>query len=120
MPTRRVCGILGTIHLLGGQYLIVATHRLFIGILNGAIIWRLAGYDIIPYIPSITHLTQDQRTQNESYLEMLREALDSHYYYFSYWYDLSHSQQRLHSMPADFLKVSSSLNSLFVEITFPM
>lgn len=92
-------------HLLGGQYLIVATHRLYIGIINNAIIWRLAGYDIIPYIPSITHLTQKQREQNETYLQMLRKTLDMQYFYFSYWYDLTHTQQRLHAMPPDFIKV---------------
>lgn len=104
IPIRRVCGILGTVRLLGGQYLVVATHRLFVGIVNGAIIWRLAGYDVIPYIPSITHLRQTQREQNEIYLNMIRKTLDTQYFYFSYWYDLTHTQQRLHSMPPEFLK----------------
>uniref|UniRef100_W8BM43 Phosphatidylinositol-3-phosphatase SAC1 n=1 Tax=Ceratitis capitata TaxID=7213 RepID=W8BM43_CERCA len=104
VPTRRVCGILGTIQLLGGHYLVVATHRLYVGMLNGAIIWRLAGYDIIPYIPTITHLRPKQREQNETYLNMLRQTLDTRFFYFSYWYDLTHTLQRLHGMPPDFMK----------------
>lgn len=104
VPTRRVCGILGTIRLLAGHYLIVATHRLYIGILNSAVIWRLAGYDIIPYIPSVTHMTQKQREQNETYLMMLRKTLDTRYFYFSYLYDLTHTQQRLHGTSPGFLE----------------
>jgi phosphatidylinositol 4-phosphatase len=46
---RKVCGILGTIKLIGGHYLIVATHRLFIGLINSQAIWRLAGIEILPY-----------------------------------------------------------------------
>ncbi|XP_068141812.1 phosphatidylinositol-3-phosphatase SAC1-like isoform X2 [Drosophila tropicalis] len=88
-PTRRICGILGTIHLLSCDYLLVATHRLFVGVINNAVVWRLAGYDIIPYIPNAI-----QRTENETYLQMLRKTLDTKYYYFSYRYDLTHSLQR--------------------------
>lgn len=58
--TRRICGILGTIKLICGQYLIVATHRLFVGLINGQVIWKLAGYDIIPYIPNVVNLNNLQ------------------------------------------------------------
>lgn len=57
---RKICGILGTINLINGNNLVVATHRIFVGIINTQIIWRLAGFDIIPYIPSILHLTDAQ------------------------------------------------------------
>ncbi|EDW18103.1 uncharacterized protein Dmoj_GI13040, isoform B [Drosophila mojavensis] len=90
-PTRRICGILGTIHLLSCDYLLVATHRIFVGVLNNAIVWRLAGYDIIPYIPNAI-----QRSENSSFLKMLRQTLDTKFYYFSYRYDLTQSLQRQH------------------------
>lgn len=104
IPTRRICGILGTIKLIGGSYFIVATHRIFVGNINGQVIWRLAGYDIIPYIPSTMHLTTIQREQNDIYLSMIRKTLDTPFFYFSYSYDLTHTLQRLHSCPPDFLK----------------
>ncbi|XP_033158809.1 phosphatidylinositide phosphatase SAC1 isoform X1 [Drosophila mauritiana] len=88
-PTRRICGVLGTIHLLSCDYLLVATHRLFVGVLNGAVVWRLAGYDIIPYIPNTF-----QRKENETYLRLLRQTLDTKFFYFSYRYDLTNSLQR--------------------------
>ncbi|XP_030375208.1 phosphatidylinositide phosphatase SAC1 [Scaptodrosophila lebanonensis] len=88
-PTRRICGVLGTIHLLSCDYLLVATHRLFVGVLNNSIIWRLAGYDIIPYIPNAC-----QRNENATYLSMVRRTLDTQYFYFSYRYDLTHTLQR--------------------------
>lgn len=36
---------------------------------------------------------------------MIRNILDTPYYYFSYTYDISHSLQRLHSMPPEFLQM---------------
>lgn len=57
---RRICGLLGTINLINGKHLILATHRIFVGIINGQVIWRLAGYDIIPYIPSPSNLNELQ------------------------------------------------------------
>jgi len=94
-PTRRICGVLGTIHLLSCDYLLVATHRLFVGVLNGAVVWRLAGYDIIPYIPNAI-----QRKENETYLRLLRQTLDTKYFYFSYRYDLTNSLQRQREVAA--------------------
>ncbi|XP_065363611.1 phosphatidylinositol-3-phosphatase SAC1 [Calliphora vicina] len=117
-PNRRVCGILGTIRLVAGDYLLVATHRLYVGIINGAVIWRLAGYDIIPYIPTTTHLTPKQREHNETYLQMLRKTLDTNYFYFSYdeRYDITHSVQRKCNMTTDLnsLSIIERADSRFV------
>lgn len=57
---RKVCGILGTIKLISGHYLVVATHREFVGVINNQVVWRLAGHDLIPYIPSLIHLSDAQ------------------------------------------------------------
>lgn len=55
-----MCGILGTIKLISGQYLVVATHREFVGVIDNQVIWRLAGHDLIPFIPSLIHLSDNQ------------------------------------------------------------
>uniref|UniRef100_A0A1B0D0G2 Phosphatidylinositol-3-phosphatase SAC1 n=1 Tax=Phlebotomus papatasi TaxID=29031 RepID=A0A1B0D0G2_PHLPP len=104
-PHRRICGILGAIKLLAGHYLIVATHRIFVGVINGQAIWRLAGFDIFPYIPSSSHLSEVQKVQNDSYLEMLRRTLNTPHFYFSYSYDITHTLQRLNGMPPEFLQM---------------
>lgn len=103
--SRRICGILGTIKLLGGPYLIAVTHRIFVGLLNGQPIWQLAGYDLIPYLPGVSHLTEEQKVQNELYLGMVRQTLDTPSYYFSYTSDLTHTQQRLKALPEDTQKL---------------
>lgn len=36
---------------------------------------------------------------------MLRTTLDTPFFYFSYTYDLTHTLQRLHSMPPEFLQM---------------
>lgn len=38
-------------------------------------------------------------------MSMITKVLDTPYYYFSYTYDLTHTLQRLHSMPPEFLQM---------------
>lgn len=104
LQVRKVCGILGVIKLISGYHLVVMTHRIFVGIINSQVIWRLAGFDIIPFVPSLTHLSDTQKVQNSAYLAMIRQVLDTPYYYFSYTYDITHTLQRLHSMSPDLLQ----------------
>ncbi|XP_031625272.1 phosphatidylinositide phosphatase SAC1 [Contarinia nasturtii] len=99
---RHVCGILGTIKLISGKYLVVATHRDFVGVVNGHVIWRLAGHDLIPYIPSSIHLSETQKVQNETYLSMINQTLNTPFFYFSYAYDLTHTLQRLSALDSNF------------------
>ena len=103
---RKICGVLGTINLISGKQLVVATHRVAVGFVNNQVIWRLAGFDIIQYIPSMLHLNETQRKENETYLAMIRTILDTPYLYFSYSYDITHTIQRLHSMSPDQLSLS--------------
>lgn len=103
---RAVCGILGSITLLSGRYLVVATHRIHVGYIAGQAIWRLAASDLIPYTRSTLHLTTEQLADNKVYVSMLESALNTPYIYFSYTYDLTHTLQRLHNTAPDFLQVS--------------
>lgn len=103
---RKICGILGSLTLPSGNHLVIATHRIAVGFINNQVIWRLAGIDIIPYIPSVLHLSESQKQENETYLSMIHSMLDTPYLYFSYSYDITHTLQRLHSMSPEFLKLS--------------
>lgn len=98
---RKICGLLGSIDLISGRHLVVATHRVAVGFINNQVIWQLAGHEIIQYIPSMLHLNETQREENETYLSMIKTILDTPYLYFSYSYDITHSLQRLHSMSPD-------------------
>lgn len=97
-PVKRVCGILGKIRLVEGHYLLVATHRIYVGMINDAVIWRLVGYDILPYNPA-SKLSYKKNQQNEHFLKMLRKMLETPHLYFSYSYLLSQSMQRAQSIP---------------------
>lgn len=102
---RKVCGLLGVIRVTGGNYLVVATHRVFVGYVNQEVVWRLAGFDLIAFHNSVMHLNEAQKVQNDTYLEMIRSVLDTPYFYFSYTYDLSHTQQRLHGATKEFMQL---------------
>lgn len=104
-PSKRVCGVLGLMHLLGGSYLVLAAHRLYVGIINGQVVWKMAGATLMP-LQHQQALTAKQQTQNDTYLNMLQKILDTPYFYFSYTYDLTHTLQRLYSMPSIFNQVS--------------
>lgn len=100
------CGFLGAIKLLAGNYLVIATHRQYVGIIAGQTIWQLAGIKLIPYFKSTLHLSQQEKEDNDSYVNMVEQVLATPYIYFSYTYDLTHTMQRLHSSGPEFLSQS--------------
>lgn len=115
---RPVCGILGTITLISGKYLIVATHRIHVGYIAGQSVWRLAASDVIPYTRSTLHLTNEQNSDNKVYISMVEQLLNTPDIYFSYTYDLTHSLQRLHNTAPDFLQVGFIIHLLKITFEF--
>ncbi|XP_022899829.1 phosphatidylinositol-3-phosphatase SAC1 [Onthophagus taurus] len=89
------CGFLGSITLIAGRYLVIATHRDLVGFVAGHAIWRLRGFKLVPYFKSTIHLSNLQQSDNATYLSMVEHVLNTPYFYFSYTYDLSHTMQRL-------------------------
>lgn len=52
---------------------------------------------------SILYCSQER--MNRVYLAMVESVLATPYFYFSYTYDITHSQQRLHNTSPEYLKV---------------
>lgn len=104
----RIQGILGTIKLISGNYLIVATERSKVGEnQNGLnVVWKLLKVDCIPFVKSTTHLSSEQARLNNEYLLLLQTVFAHNDFYFSYSYDLSHSVQRLQHLSPDQLRGS--------------
>ncbi|KAK9890979.1 hypothetical protein WA026_013317 [Henosepilachna vigintioctopunctata] len=96
------CGFLGTINLLAGRYLVIATQRQLVGYIAGHAIWRLAKAELVPYCRSTLHLNPDQIADNNTHLAMMEFVLSTPHIYFSYSYDLTHTLQRLHDIGPDF------------------
>lgn len=92
------CGFLGSVQLLAGKYLVLATAREFIGFIDGHLIWKLAGTKLIPYAKSTIHINSEQLEDNAKYLSMIQNVLNTPSFYFSYSYDISHTMQRLHKL----------------------
>ncbi|KAG7213734.1 hypothetical protein KM043_002968 [Ampulex compressa] len=102
---RKIWGIVGTIRLLACRYLIVITNAEVIGTIAGQQIYKIVATEIIPYTRSSLHLSEKQVQNNATYLEMIKSVLNTPYFYFSYTYDISHSMQRLHNTPPEFLQM---------------
>ena len=61
-------------------------------------VWRLSEASVIPFSSSNLHLTPDERKLNEKQFQLTEDLLKEKYFYFSYTYDLTSSQQRLNSI----------------------
>ncbi|XP_014270800.1 phosphatidylinositol-3-phosphatase SAC1 [Halyomorpha halys] len=97
-----IYGILGIMRLLAGQYLVVVTGRTKIGVIWKREVFQMDSAEVICFSQSINHLNDKQKKIEKEYISMLESILATPHFYFSYSYDLSHTVQRLHSMPPDF------------------
>ncbi|KAK6633158.1 hypothetical protein RUM43_012902 [Polyplax serrata] len=105
---KEIFGVIGTIKLIAGNYLIVATGREKIGTINGQSIWIVTSSEVIPYTKTNLHLNEKQITYNGIFLSMIQSVLKTPYLYFSYSYDLTHTLQRLQHTSPEFVKMSLS------------
>lgn len=61
--SRAIFGIVGTIRLLAGPYLVVITKCSKAGMVNGQDIWKIDETEIIPFARTILHLNEEQVNQ---------------------------------------------------------
>ncbi|XP_051727649.1 phosphatidylinositol-3-phosphatase SAC1-A [Ctenopharyngodon idella] len=104
--TRPICGIMGTIRLVAGMYLIVITRKRKVGDLIGHTVWKAVEFDVISYKKTILHLTDIQMQDNKTFLTMISNVLNTDGFYFCTDYDLTHTQQRLSNTSSDFQEMS--------------
>ncbi|KAF5898096.1 phosphatidylinositide phosphatase SAC1-B, partial [Clarias magur] len=104
--TRPICGIMGTIRLVAGMYLIVIVRKRKIGDLFGHAVWKAVEFDLVPYKKTILHLTENQMQDNKTFLSMINNVLSTDGFYFCTNYDLTHTQQRLANTSPDFQEMS--------------
>ncbi|CAB1350541.1 unnamed protein product [Coregonus sp. 'balchen'] len=86
-----ICGIMGTVRLVAGMYLIVITKKRNVGSLLGHAVWKAVDFD-----------TQD----NKTFLSMINNVLTTDGFYFCTDYDLTHTVQRLANVSHDFQEMS--------------
>ncbi|KAF4801351.1 Phosphatidylinositide phosphatase SAC1 [Turdus rufiventris] len=104
--TRPIFGILGTIRLVAGTYLIVITKKKKVGEIFSHAIWKATDFDILSYKKTMLHLTDIQLQDNKVFLSMLNHVLSVDGFYFSTTYDLTHTLQRLANTSPEFQEMS--------------
>uniref|UniRef100_A0A8C5QI20 Phosphatidylinositol-3-phosphatase SAC1 n=1 Tax=Leptobrachium leishanense TaxID=445787 RepID=A0A8C5QI20_9ANUR len=104
--TRPIYGILGTIRLVAGMYLIVITRKKKVGDLLQHSIWKATDFDIISYKRTMLHMTDTQLQDNKTFLAMINHVLSVDGFYFSTSYDLTHTLQRLANTSPEFQEMS--------------
>ena len=75
-------------------------------------VWRMSEAAILPFSKSSMHLTEDERTLNQKQLNLIEYLLKEKYFYFSYTYDLTSSQQRLNSVFCQQQQINGASKSL--------
>lgn len=58
--SRSIFGIVGTIRLLAGQYLVVITKCSKAGMVNSQDIWKVDETEILPFARTLLHLNEEQ------------------------------------------------------------
>ncbi|KAG9355699.1 hypothetical protein JZ751_000537 [Albula glossodonta] len=104
--TKPICGIMGTIRLVAGMYLIVITKKRKVGDLFGHAVWKAVDFDVISYKKTVLHLTDTQMQDNKTFLSMINNVLTTDGFYFATDYDLTHTLQRLSNTSPDFQEMS--------------
>nr|CDS26068.1 phosphatidylinositide phosphatase sac1 [Hymenolepis microstoma] len=96
MPrANKIFGILGTIRLLSGRFLVTIDQCVLAGNLFGHQIFKVEKASIHPFAKSNNHLNAIEMEAETAYLNMLTFMLNMEGMYFSSTYDLTVSQQRL-------------------------
>ncbi|XP_062265341.1 phosphatidylinositol-3-phosphatase SAC1-A isoform X2 [Platichthys flesus] len=104
--TKPICGIMGTIRLVAGMYLIVITRKRNVGSLLGHAVWKAVDFDVISYKKTVLHLSEIQSQENKTFLSMINNVLTTDGFYFCTDYDLTHTLQRLANTSPDFQEMS--------------
>lgn len=103
-PNKIICqGILGSIRLISGYYLLVVSSKLKVGTLLGNDIYRVENFELISYVKNENKLMENENKSNEMSKRMIHSVLQTDYFYFSYTYDLTHSLQQLNNTSPDFI-----------------
>lgn len=103
-PNKIICqGILGSIRLISGYYLLVVSSKLKVGTLLGNDIYRVDNFELISYVKNENKLMENENKSNEMSKRMIHSVLQTDYFYFSYTYDLTHSLQQLNNTSPDFI-----------------
>ncbi|XP_026228172.1 phosphatidylinositide phosphatase SAC1-B isoform X1 [Anabas testudineus] len=103
---RTVCGLMGTIRLVAGMYLVVITKKKKVGDLLGHAVWKALDFEILSYKKTILHLTDNQMQDNKTFLSMINNVLHTDGFYFATDYDLTHTLQRLANTSPEFQEMS--------------
>ncbi|KAK5862813.1 hypothetical protein PBY51_018173 [Eleginops maclovinus] len=104
--SRPICGLMGTIRLVAGMYLVVITKKKKVGDLLGHAVWKAVDFDIISYKKTILHLTDNQMQDNKTFMSMINNVLHTDGFYFATDYDLTHTLQRLANTSPEFQEMS--------------
>ncbi|XP_060938050.1 phosphatidylinositol-3-phosphatase SAC1-B isoform X1 [Limanda limanda] len=104
--SRPICGVMGTVRLVAGMYLVVITKKQKVGDLLGHAVWKALDFEIISYKKTILHMTDNQMQDNKAFLSMINNVLHTESFYFATDYDLTHSLQRLANTSPEFQEMS--------------
>ncbi|XP_035771864.1 phosphatidylinositol-3-phosphatase SAC1-B-like [Neolamprologus brichardi] len=121
--TRPICGLMGTIRLVAGTYLVVITKKRKVGDLLGHAVWKALDFEDHSCTPRLSGIKRVflarvylllccwiyfllQMQDNKTFLSMINSMLHADGFYFATDYDLTHTLQRLANTSPEFQEMS--------------
>ncbi|KAI9472050.1 MAG: SacI homology domain-containing protein [Benjaminiella poitrasii] len=99
-----IYGLLGLVRFWAGDYLLTITQRELVGSIRGKSIYRVGSFQVLPLAHNLNKLNENQKSQEQKFVNLLESHLKNNTFYFSYDYDLTQSIQRQVLFEADQLK----------------
>ncbi|CAA0809373.1 Phosphoinositide phosphatase SAC7 [Striga hermonthica] len=96
--TWTIYGVVGTVKLIAGSYLLVITERECVGSYMGYPIFKITSLKIFPCDHSLNNAPEEQKKMEIKFCELLRIAERTPGLYFSYDVNITLSTQRLHDL----------------------
>ena len=93
--------IFGIYHLVSGPFLAFVLQSSASVKLQHIELRKVNKVVIIPLFRTDRELSIDQQQDEDKYLELLHESLSTHHFYFSHYYDVTHSLQRVTQIQSD-------------------
>ncbi|GAM18930.1 hypothetical protein SAMD00019534_021050 [Acytostelium subglobosum LB1] len=99
----RIFGCLGIINLLSGPHLLCITEKTDVGCIRGKhqSIHKVSKTQIFPILREPVPLSEEEKKEERTYITVLSDMLESFDFYFSYDFDVTHSEQRVSDIEND-------------------
>ena len=103
-----------------GEQLIVITNRERVGKLSTEEVWKMTGFQILPFVKGKMHLTEAQLEAENEYLAAVQRVLETENFYGSYKFDITRKMGDFYSGSVPLWQRVSCSGTTILPLIFPL